>query len=385
MPKPNKSLEIHLGTSIGLKIKEDLIIAIVSKEFDLVDDFSEFEPLINEVFDEIYVYELKTQKTFWHACVLISFLQFNSVFQIKESTFFNRKKIADITRNINNLQIDFHCHDIKAKALDSDSSRKITADINKKYCEKLAQEGYLLELKSKDQASVRNLFNAVGLVNDLIVRDPGLSDHPYWSYPFDNKQQTVVRCVDIRLYYADLLIDIGRACDAKTYLEVGAGTGFVTHYLAAKKVTAKGSELSAYRVKSARLLGRIKNTTENFEVADLRSLPYEDDAFDVVYSCFVLEQCQEILSTAIDECLRVALKKCVFYEPSTEFFSNLPSYIHNHLEGQPTYLGELLRKKKCKVSIIRPRFSHIYNTGCIFVVEPMRTKKNEENFSVHLS
>lgn len=154
-----------------------------------------------------------------------------------------------------------------------------------------------------------------------------------------------------------------------TFLEVGAGSGFTTHYLSSLGFNAEGLELSEYRVQGARLLGKIKGTTTNFKLGNLKQLPYANASFNIVFSCFVLEQCQEILEEAVAECVRVASNKCVFFEPSTEFFPTLPSMIHIPLEGQPTHLGHFLLSKGFKVSVIKPRFQHYYNSGCIFIID----------------
>jgi 2-polyprenyl-3-methyl-5-hydroxy-6-metoxy-1,4-benzoquinol methylase len=145
-----------------------------------------------------------------------------------------------------------------------------------------------------------------------------MSGHKYWCYPIDNNLGKLVRTVDLRLYYANYLANM--AGDKRsTLLEVGAGSGFVSHYLASMGFNVEGSELSEYRVKGARLLGKIKGTTTNFKVGNLRELPYGNNSFDIVFSCFVLEQCQEIIEEAISECIRVARSKCIFFEPSIEF------------------------------------------------------------------
>ena len=132
MPEVKKHLEIRMGASIELQKREERTIAIVPHTFDLVDDFNGLDSLLNETFDEVYVYTSQVQKTFWHACVLISFLKFNTVFKVNETSFLNKNKIQDITSNINNLKIDFHCHDVKAEPLGLESSRKVIIDITKR-------------------------------------------------------------------------------------------------------------------------------------------------------------------------------------------------------------------------------------------------------------
>jgi hypothetical protein len=43
--------------------------------------------------------------------------------------------------------------------------------------------------------------------------------------------------------------------------------------------------------------------------------------------------------------------------------------IHGKLEGYPLRLGNLLLNKGLSVSVKRPRFQHVYNSGCIFIVD----------------
>ena len=197
----------------------------------------------------------------------------------------------------------------------------------------------------------------------------------YWGYPYSAEAHQIVKTNDLRLYYAKFLANlVGNNQDTR-FLEVGAGSGFTTHYLASMGFVAEGSELSEYRVNGAKLLGKLKKTTTNFSQRNLCNLPHPSKSFDVVFSCFVLEQCKEILETAISECLRVAKNTCVFFEPSSEHFTTLPSIIHNATEGQPPNLGERIQKMGYGVTIFKPNLQHFYNAGCIYVV----SQGQEEN------
>ena len=77
-------------------------------------------------------------------------------------------------------------------------------------------------------------------------------------------RRTNVKTNDLRLSYAKILANLVGDNQDTCFLEVGAGSGFTTHYLASMGFVVEGSELSEYRVNGAKLLGKLKKTTTSF-------------------------------------------------------------------------------------------------------------------------
>ncbi len=369
------------GVITSLTTHPTLLKLEVDKHFDVVDSYSLIEKATAENFDAVYVHIPSHKPIFFHICVFISLITHNIPTYILKHEAVNKVPLSvndytDITQNINNLSINFHCHNIATETLDASFSKRLLREMHELYIRKLVSKEYDLNTSARPQSQVENIFAQVGLAHDLVMRDEVLSKNTHWCYPLDTITGKIVRSVDIRLAYAHFLSKLVKTKEDATFLEVGAGSGYTTHYLAAMGYRVEGSELSAYRVKGAQMLGTLKKTTTNFTIGNLSNLPYEDCSFDIVFSCFVLEQCQEILEEAISECLRVAKIKCVFFEPSSEHYPTLPSIIHNCIEGQPPNLGERLQMSGYKVHIVKPRFQHYYNSGCMFIVDKCEDQGN---------
>jgi hypothetical protein len=75
-----------------------------------------------------------------------------------------------------------------------------------------------------------------------------------------------------------------------------------------------------------------------FDTASAERLPYGDND-DLVFTCFALEQCKDILDAALDELLRVSRRWVVLFEPSVEAFPTLAGLVHIPGNGFSTRLG----------------------------------------------
>jgi ubiquinone biosynthesis O-methyltransferase len=72
-------------------------------------------------------------------------------------------------------------------------------------------------------------------------------------------------------------------------LEVGCGVGDFAIYLADQGADVTAVDLSPQAIKMALKKSKAQNKTVDFQVANAQSLPFENDSFDIVFSCECLE------------------------------------------------------------------------------------------------
>ncbi len=138
-------------------------------------------------------------------------------------------------------------------------------------------------------------------------------------------------------YRAQLLEKALAIAEAETALEVGSGRGVLLALLALRRpeLELQGIELAPEGVARSRelaaappaellrLCGIESPTTEQeaalvrvrFHQGDAARMPFEDDAFDVSYSCLALEQMPWTVPDVLREMARVTRRYCVFLEP----------------------------------------------------------------------
>lgn len=362
-----------------LKNKTTHIINI-SKSFDIIKSWDSLNFLFQTNFDEIKIYNFdindNAQLRVWrHVCVLVSLIK---TFRKDDTRVFNqfkykyflgqRKKTKDITKLIDRLKFDFFNLNYDIKKLSNIKEEELIKSIHEHYVEILRKNNYLLKPKIKLQSQVKELFDKVGLVEDIVQKEYFFSKNPYWQFPVETETGHLVESTDIRLFLAKFISQ--NAKKNNNILEIGSGSGFVCHYLYAMGFhKIAGIELSEYRIEGAKLLGKIFNLCTKFDLGSVQRLPYEDKTFDISYTCFCLEQCGEIIEEAILEIFRVTKKQVILFEPSLEHFSTFPGFIHNLNTDQVCNLGSIISKLNFKFEIIKPKLQHYYNPGVIYKIK----------------
>ena len=84
----------------------------------------------------------------------------------------------------------------------------------------------------------------------------------------------------------DDLIERLEPLAGKTFLDVACGTGGVAERAAARGSLVTASDFAPGLVETARRRAAERSLEIQYGVADAEALPYEDDSFDVVASCF---------------------------------------------------------------------------------------------------
>jgi SAM-dependent methyltransferase len=276
-------------------------------------------------------------------------------------------QIRDITQLVQNLRVDFFQQHPTAVAMAPAQRAKLVAEINAHYLNLVSNNGGLVPAKEESQASrVKHFQNNVGLAQDLMMRCPEVSGNSWWVYAI-NQSDELVHSLDLRLAYARLL---ERLPNVRSTLEVGCGSGFVSLFMAAtgKLERVSGCDVADNRVRGARLLATLNKLGSEFMTASAERLPYGDGEFDLAFTCFVLEQCKDILEEALDELLRVSRRWVVLFEPSTEAFPTLAGLIHIPANGFQTRYADVLSAKKVRFSILRPVLRHYYNPGALYII-----------------
>ncbi len=82
--------------------------------------------------------------------------------------------------------------------------------------------------------------------------------------------------------------------NGKRFLDIGAGRGNDITFFAEKGAKAFALDYSKQSVKLIKKLSKEKNAAVNIVIADLNSLPFSGNSFDLVYSQGVLEHFKEI-------------------------------------------------------------------------------------------
>jgi len=285
----------------------------------------------------------------------------------EKAIFHSRAGERDVSREIKPLTVDFRQKSPIIRRLEHAAAQRIASDMARHYLDLVAANGYRVPERENRQSDVRTHFSgSVGLAQDLMMRSPAISGNAWWTICSTDRDE-IVESVDRTLAYARFLEKLP---GVRSALEIGCGSGFVTLFLAGGGRFAElvGTDVSPERVAGARILAGLSNVTAEFRVTGAEKIEAPDKSFDVVLSCFVLEQCAEVLDRVIDECLRVARKFVVLFEPSIEAFPTLSGLVHIPMHGFPTDYIERFMRKGLSFSVIRPPLRHIYNPGVIHVL-----------------
>ncbi|MBC5825935.1 MAG: class I SAM-dependent methyltransferase [Candidatus Eremiobacteraeota bacterium] len=160
--------------------------------------------------------------------------------------------------------------------------------------------------------------------------------------------------------FAVIAKQLGSRLRGARVLEIGAGSGRDIVELAAAGAVAYANDLSAFaRAKIAALAER-RNVKVAVDSSDLRSLPYPDDFFDVVYSQGVVEHFKDV-DVVIAEQRRLCRPKTGVllidvpqtFNPYT-VYKHLRMWMHTWPPGwesqfSPARLRSLVRKQKLDV------------------------------------
>ena len=240
-------------------LSEDQFSHVISlnTKFNLLENTDEIKRLTCLFYEKIYLDEIPS------SLLKISYI-LASFFYKKETKVFIIKSNSevDITKNINNLFLDFHDLEIKSTNISDTDELKLLQSLHSKYFNMFKENDFLFPHKTKKQSDVINLFENVGLCEDLIIADPELSNNKYWCYPLDNTKNKLVFSRDLRLWFANFINS--KVGDKSKILEIGSGTGSLCHYLDVLGHDISGLELSKLRCESATFLGKIKNTNVSF-------------------------------------------------------------------------------------------------------------------------
>jgi SAM-dependent methyltransferase len=273
----------------------------------------------------------------------------------------------DVTARVREMHVDFRAPRAMTWPLAPSEEAAFKADMHRHYLASVAANDFQLPQNRNVQTTALDHFQKrVGLAQDLMMRVPEICENPWWSLGLQPDGR-LVRTVDHRLAYATFLeqLDGVGSC-----LEVGCGSGFLPIFLGLRGRFGRVAGIDAVenRVAGARLLARLANADIELATAGADRLPFQNDEFDLVFTCFTLEQCQDILDSALDEIFRVAARYAVLFEPSIEAFPTLPGLVHIGQHGFPTTILERLQQRGMAFSIVRPALRHYYNPGAMFVV-----------------
>ncbi len=279
------------------------------------------------------------------------------------------RETEDLTRTLAPLRIDFRQAHPTGRRLNEEEGRRLKAEITHKYVDVLVKNGWQVPRNANPQDQVRARFNnAVGLAQDLVMRAPSISGYPWWATGF-TPDGAMYETLDNRVAYARLL---ERLPGVESALEVGCGSGLVTLMLSGSPTRTlrhlEGGDVAEQRVEGARLLADLSGLSATFKTMSADGLSYPDKSFDLVFTCFVLEQCVDILDHALDECMRVARKFVVLFEPSAEAYPTLPGLIHIPSNGFPADYMQRLMKRGLAFSVVRPPIANFLNSSAIYVI-----------------
>ena len=126
-------------------------------------------------------------------------------------------------------------------------------------------------------------------------------------------------------------------------LEVGCGVGDFAIYLSENKANVTAVDFSSKAIELAKEKSRVQNRMVNFQVADAQALPFEDNSFDLIFSCECLEHIP-VPHLALAEFYRV-LKPLGHLVLTTENYSNamVLGWIVCWLRKEPFNSGEMIQ------------------------------------------
>jgi ubiquinone/menaquinone biosynthesis C-methylase UbiE len=154
--------------------------------------------------------------------------------------------------------------------------------------------------------SARSSAWALGALNDGAGNDPKMKK----KYVHGYTERESVRLVDQATTLADILHYGTEYPAGSNVLEAGCGVGAQTIFLARNSPNAKitAVDLSEESLRAA--MKRVSSqgfTNVTFHQSDIFHLPYEDDSFDHLFLCFVLEHLPNPIEALM--CLRRVLKR----------------------------------------------------------------------------
>lgn len=98
-------------------------------------------------------------------------------------------------------------------------------------------------------------------------------------------------------------------------------------------------------------------------------LDLPDKSFDPVMTSFALEQSGEHLADIFGELRRVARKRIVLFEPTTQFFPTLPSVWNLPRFGWANRYYETLTGEGLPFAVRPNLLNHYHNPGTVFVID----------------
>lgn len=179
---------------------------------------------------------------------------------------------------------------------------------------------------------------------EYINFDPITEDYDYTRAISDSS---------LRLAYDSFIEVNGKDLNRKKLLEIGCGTGRISKIFASTKYNVTGIDISEKMVELARKKAIEEQWTFTGVVGDARTLPFQDNEFDVVYAVHVLELIKD-WKKVIKEGLRCSLaKRFVTIEVErvlfkTDLMSQYWTYVNSPEHMTQSYNYERLGAKNAK-------------------------------------
>jgi ubiquinone/menaquinone biosynthesis C-methylase UbiE len=157
-----------------------------------------------------------------------------------------------------------------------------------------------------------------------------------------------------------LLVKVIEAVKPRRVLEVGSGNGINLLLLAGRfpDVEFHGVDLSDHGIASAKGLQSLETFPENlirfapfplrdhtafkrvnFQQGSAAALPFENNRFDLVYTCVAVEQMERIRAQALSEIARVSDDNVLFYEPFRDV--NRQKLAHRYMVARDYFRGSI--------------------------------------------
>lgn len=130
----------------------------------------------------------------------------------------------------------------------------------------------------------------------------------------------------------DFLVDrLAQELKGKRVLDLGCGKGYFSVFLSSLGAEVVGVDLGPDLIEAARLVGEINQSSVQFDVANIISLPFAEQSFDLVIGVAILHHLSEAdLKLAVNESHRVLKDggrayyyECVENSPAFDFIQNM--------------------------------------------------------------
>ncbi len=159
-----------------------------------------------------------------------------------------------------------------------------------------------------------------------------------------------------RFFLEKIIKEVGNGQNQKI-IEAGCGTAVVSIVLSSLGYKVTAVDIDQEMLAIAKMLARNRNQLLNFEIADIKSLPYQDNTFAIAFNHGVLEHFsdQDIIKI-LGELLRVA--EIVIFSVPSDYFT----------EEEKMYGNERFLNKKQWLKIIKqvPRLRSVRYFGYYF-------------------